>query len=107
MLLKILIVDDDAAIRCVLAQLLESLGHSTLEAQDGVHALEVLDESIDFVFTDMMMPRMSGAEFASALAGRNFCKPVVFMTGTPDMVPLDYKVIVKPFSVDDVIQCVM
>ena len=61
----ILIVDDEVMIINVARELLETLGYTTLRAQDGVTALEIYKESkdhIDLVILDMVMPEMGGGE---------------------------------------------
>lgn len=63
---RALIVDDEAEIRFVLRRILEKIGLSVDEADDGDTALERLKEnSYDFVITDMKMPRMNGNVFLS------------------------------------------
>ncbi len=54
----ILVVEDDAGIRELAVQHLQSLGYRTLAAPDGVHALEIVRSSvsIDLLFTDVVMP---------------------------------------------------
>ena len=60
---EILIVDDSPVQRALLKQLLNSCGHSVLEANDGVQALKIIQErKIRMVFTDWIMPKMTGVE---------------------------------------------
>jgi signal transduction histidine kinase/CheY-like chemotaxis protein len=60
---KILVVDDEADNRVVLAELLSTAGLRVVVAVDGVDALERFDaERPDFVFMDVKMPRMDGLE---------------------------------------------
>jgi two-component system, cell cycle response regulator CpdR len=65
---KILLVDDDASMRALVARALTSDGHLVTEASDGEAALETLAESPDFhmLLTDVQMPGMDGL----TLAGR-------------------------------------
>lgn len=59
----VLVVDDDEANRNVLGRRLAKLGYGTIEARDGVEALERLaqpDAGIDLVLLDVMMPRLDG-----------------------------------------------
>ena len=61
----ILIVDDEASIRQLVRQMLESSGYRVITASDGAEALAIFRErknEIDLVLTDMMMPVMDGAE---------------------------------------------
>ncbi|MFN3840715.1 MAG: sigma-54-dependent transcriptional regulator [Cyclobacteriaceae bacterium] len=60
---KILIVDDLAAIRSSLREILEHEGHEVLEAKDGEEALKVLDQhEIAVAFCDVKMPKLDGIE---------------------------------------------
>lgn len=66
---SILIVDDDPAIRAALRELLGGEGYATLEAPDGVAAMDALlltGERL-IVLLDLMMPRMTGWDVLSAV----------------------------------------
>ena len=64
----ILVVDDHAVNRELLNVLLTSKGHRILEAGDGVEGLKIARESRpDLIFSDVMMPRMNGFQFAQEL----------------------------------------
>lgn len=79
---NVLVVDDEAAVRRVLALALRSQGHTILEADDGVRALEVLAErDVDLVITDWRMPRMSGDELLAEVQRRHPGIDVIMMTG--------------------------
>jgi len=59
--MKLLIVDDVESNRKILRVTFQAAGHTTLEAADGVEALQVLDrEKVDAVLSDILMPRMDG-----------------------------------------------
>ena len=59
--MKLVIVDGYATIRRLLRGKLEAEGHTTLEAGDGIEALEILGrEKVDAVVSDILMPRMDG-----------------------------------------------
>ena len=59
--MNILIVDDVAVNLKLLRAQLEAEDHAVFEAQDGVEALEVLEEKpVDLVISDILMPRMDG-----------------------------------------------
>jgi PAS domain S-box-containing protein len=64
----ILLVEDDSALRAMAATLLQRLGYIVLTAGNGVEALNLLQERsagpIDLLFTDFVMPHMSGKELA-------------------------------------------
>jgi len=81
----ILVVDDRPVNREFLATLLGYVGHSVLQAADGAEALAIVHEQRpDLVITDLMMPTMSGVEFAGRV--RNDAQiaatPIIFYTAT-------------------------
>lgn len=60
---KILVVDDDRTHRSCLKDFLELRGYICLEAENGVQALEVLEnQAVDMIITDNQMPLMDGLE---------------------------------------------
>jgi DNA-binding NtrC family response regulator len=80
--LRVLVVDDEADIRAGLKKLIATLGATVETAADGLEALEVLDRlHPDLVLTDLMMPRMTGAELLPAVKERSPATEVVVLTG--------------------------
>ena len=63
---KILVVDDNAYIRAILANHIQSDGFATEEAADGVAAMEKA-AGCDLILLDVMMPGMSGLEVLQKL----------------------------------------
>jgi signal transduction histidine kinase/CheY-like chemotaxis protein/HAMP domain-containing protein len=64
----ILVVDDDANIRQLLRQQLESEGYNILEAKDGMEAIVFVKKAApDLIILDVMMPEMSGFDVAAVL----------------------------------------
>ena len=53
---KIMVVDDDQDIREVIQVLLSSEGYNVIEASNGKEALELVDDDIDLIILDVMMP---------------------------------------------------
>jgi signal transduction histidine kinase len=81
---RILVVEDDPAVRAVVCEMLDRAGYRTLAASDGPSAQRVLggEHDIALLLVDMMLPGgMSGAELVSALRREGSTLPVVFMTG--------------------------
>ena len=79
---KILIVDDEAAIRSALKEVLEYEGFTISEAADGESALKmVLKETFDLIFCDIKMPKLDGLDFLSELKKEEINVPVVMITG--------------------------
>jgi DNA-binding response OmpR family regulator len=65
---RILLVDDDLALRSMLKLGLESLGYSVVEASDGREGLRLFkDAGIDVVLTDLIMPEKEGIELIMEL----------------------------------------
>ena len=83
----ILLVEDEAIIRELTVQILESDGYQVLEAMDGAEALSVADEhgaTIDLLLTDVLMPGMNGTELADELRLLHPGLRVLFMSGYED-----------------------
>jgi CheY-like chemotaxis protein/anti-sigma regulatory factor (Ser/Thr protein kinase) len=79
---RILIIDDDALVARSLARMLR--GHELVLASDGESALwECLSRDFDLILCDLMMPRLDGAGFYTALRDHRprLAARVVFMTG--------------------------
>lgn len=65
---KVLVIDDDANIRRVLARLIEREGHTVVEAEDGKVALRrFVGDPADLVISDIYMPEMDGIELLMRL----------------------------------------
>jgi signal transduction histidine kinase len=79
----ILLVDDEAAVREVIAQALRDLGHRVVEAGSGGAALEIIERepTLDVALLDFAMPGMNGAELARQIRARYPKLCVLFVTG--------------------------
>jgi two-component system cell cycle sensor histidine kinase/response regulator CckA len=83
----VLVVDDEAALRRVVASSLGAIGYEVLVAADGIEALDLIAQrpgAIGLMLLDLVMPRMDG--HATFLAARELdpSLPVILATGTPD-----------------------
>jgi signal transduction histidine kinase len=59
----VMVVDDDAQLRLLVAEVLRRAGHEIVEAADGEEALRLLDERLpDLILTDLVMPKVDGAQ---------------------------------------------
>ncbi|WP_338028981.1 response regulator [Bradyrhizobium septentrionale] len=79
-----LVVEDDRLVRSYVLTQIESLGYTTLSANNGSEALAVLDSSapIDLLFTDVIMPgAMNGRELATEAQKRRPGLRVLFTSG--------------------------
>jgi len=83
----ILLVEDEAAVRSMLRQTLESNGYKVLEAPDGQEAINICQNypgPIHLLLTDVIMPGMNGRELSQILSRRFPKLKVLFMSGYPD-----------------------
>jgi signal transduction histidine kinase len=83
---RVLVVDDDDAVRITTSDVLTELGYSVRSASCGEQALELLanDHSIDLLLTDVAMPGMSGPALARAARRRRPMLPILFISGYAD-----------------------
>jgi CheY-like chemotaxis protein len=88
--LSVLVIDDEAAVRETLSEMLEALGHNVVLADGGQEALKRLAAAgdFDFVFTDLAMPEMDGWETSREIRKRRPDMRIVLVTGYgPGTVP--------------------
>jgi two-component system, cell cycle sensor histidine kinase and response regulator CckA len=79
---RILVVDDEVAIRSVARRMLEALGFRVAEAADGEEAMQKLrSSSFDLVLLDLTMPRKDGRETLIAMGEAGITTPVVLCSG--------------------------
>ncbi len=81
---KILVVDDSATVRKLIAGKLQKCGHEVYAAADGVEALEQLENvDPDLVLLDITMPRMDGYQVCKAIRAKDSIKdvPVIMISG--------------------------
>lgn len=106
---RILVVDDEPAIRDVVAKVLHLKGHTISEASDGYGAISLAaEEAFDLIVLDVMMPGIDGYEVCRRLRESADTTPVIFLsakdaprdrvhgfvTGADDY-------LTKPFDVDE------
>lgn len=72
---KVLIIDDEKAIRYSLKDIIEYEGHNVSEAEDGLSGLKMITENdFDIVFCDIKMPKMDGIEVLEKALSEKFVK---------------------------------
>jgi DNA-binding response OmpR family regulator len=84
---NVLIVDDDAAVRDALTLSLGGLGHCASSAPDGTAALNRIDDGVDVVVLDVMMPGVDGFEVCRRIRLRSQV-PVIMLTARFDPVDI-------------------
>jgi two-component system cell cycle sensor histidine kinase/response regulator CckA len=81
---KVLLVEDEQAVRELTRDFLTRAGHIVLEADDCAHAIKIceqLTEPVDLLITDVVMPDMSGPELAARFASLHPDLAVLFVSG--------------------------
>ena len=77
-----LVVEDDAPIRTLIAEVVRLQGHDVLEAANGTSAIELgTSAQPDLVLVDWVLPDISGTEVILELRRRGLTSPVVMLTG--------------------------
>ena len=109
---KILVVDDEHAVRSLLADFFTPLGYQVITTEDGNEALELAArEEPDVILLDVVMPGLDGTEVCKALRAseRTAPIPVIMMTGFAGAVidvsqsaPDD--LVLKPFLLSDLLK---
>jgi two-component system cell cycle sensor histidine kinase/response regulator CckA len=99
----VLVVEDQAPLRNVVADMLRRLGYTVIEASDPEHAAALSDAelaAIDVVLSDVLMPAMTGPELAAALRARRPGLRVLYMSGyTREIADLGQdELLEKPFT---------
>lgn len=108
---RILVVDDEAGMRHMLAMMLTRHGFTVLEAEDGQVALDLLREStVDVVLTDVRMPTLDGLGLLKKVSSAKIPVTVIMMSAFVDLETAvealklgaaDY--VSKPFKQDEVL----
>ncbi|MEK8129050.1 response regulator transcription factor [Paenibacillus filicis] len=108
---RILVIEDDAAIRQLLEQFLSSQGYAVTSASDGAEGLELWNQdTYDLVISDIMMPNLNGHDVVRILRQQSNV-PIILLTalheehdqiqgfenGTDDYMtkPFSYKLLIK------------
>lgn len=104
---RVVLVEDDAALRKIIRQALEDRGYSVWEARNGGEAILLAEQhgdSIDIVISDVVMPMMDGVELASRLRAYLPRVRVLLTSGYPADERLAARgggaFLQKPFSID-------
>lgn len=109
--MKVLVVDDEPAVRESLRRSLTFNGYNVVTAEDGVQALEVIErEQPGIVVLDVMMPRMDGLEVCRTLRSQGDGRSILILTardnvadrvGGLDAGADDY--LTKPFALEELL----
>jgi CheY-like chemotaxis protein len=114
---KVLVIDDDAAVRRIVSKMLARAGHETREAADGAEGMRaLLRERFELVITDLFMPGQEGIETIGRIREIDTEIPIIAISGSSQddhFSPLgDAKVlgadraVEKPFTVEQLLAAV-
>ena len=111
---RVLVVEDNVDVGTFSTQLLEDLGYETVWAANGAEALAILaerPEAFDIVFTDVVMPGISGVELGLAIRHDYPDLPVVLTSGYSHVLAEEgrhgFELLRKPYAVDDLSRVLM
>jgi PAS domain S-box-containing protein len=107
---KILLVEDEDAVRSVAARVLLNQGYTVIQAHNGAEALKILEEmgpDLDLILTDLVMPDMGGLVLAEQLRSRWPELKLLYMSGyaegdkvQPGIQEVQTSFLQKPFSAE-------
>jgi two-component system cell cycle sensor histidine kinase/response regulator CckA len=105
----VLLAEDDRAVRRLVVSELTRRGFTVLEAEDGAGALELFNKEkdrVDILVTDVVMPRMNGADLAKAAERVRPGLKILFISGHPERAGAGLdptgvtNLLMKPFTAD-------
>jgi DNA-binding response OmpR family regulator len=111
--MRIMVIEDEAVTRTLFKKFMEPHGFTVIEAVDGIDAFKKMDDKIEVIFLDWLMPNMSGLEFLEEFrANKNMSHvKVIMVTALSEIDNVvdameegadDY--IIKPFNSDVLIE---
>jgi two-component system KDP operon response regulator KdpE len=107
---KVLVIDDERAIRKLLRTGLSTQGYEILDAPDGKTALELLAQEPDMVILDLGLPDIKGLDLLKTIRARNESVPIVVLSSRSDeagkVEALDLGAddyVTKPFGMDELL----
>jgi two-component system cell cycle sensor histidine kinase/response regulator CckA len=112
----VLVVDDEAAVRRLIARILHEGGYEVIEAGNGLEALKIVEDDlwpIDLVLTDIKMPVLDGIRLGQVIADLRPELSLAYMSGFGSEVTSllrtdlrEHCFIAKPFSSDAILSLV-
>jgi PAS domain S-box-containing protein len=105
----VLVVEDEALVRLLVVDVLDELGYTAIEANDGPSGLRILQSAqrVDLLITDIGLPGLNGRQVADAARVQRPDLKVLFMTGyaentgaASDVLSPGMQMITKPFAMD-------
>jgi CheY-like chemotaxis protein len=105
---RVLVVDDEPAIRALIAKIVERAGHPVDTARDGAEAIDKLDgERYAVLVLDLMMPNVDGYGLIEHMRARGGHRPAIIVISAGDTAALRrldpsfvHSILRKPFDID-------
>lgn len=114
--LVVLVADDEAIVRAVTSRMLEASGHTVVEADDGIEAVERFDEDrerFDLAVIDLVMPGLDGEQVTAHIREHRHDLPILISSGynadevrTRFAATTSTRFLQKPFTRDELNTCV-
>lgn len=105
---RVLVAEDDTAIRTLLCDVLESEGYEVACVRDGEEALRIVDTfQPDLILSDVMMPNLDGVSMVARLRQRGSAVPVILMSNYLRRSPLaSVQLVTKPLDRDRLVKII-
>jgi CheY-like chemotaxis protein len=107
---RVLVVDDEVALRSLVARAFRSRGYDAVEMPDGLSGLNSVRSAsppFDLVITNSRMPGLSGPQLADILRQENPALPIIHISGShghpATALPSDVPTLFKPFNIWDLV----
>lgn len=107
---RILLIEDEWAVRSLASKALRGMGYDVCEACSAEEALDILqvEEAFDLIFSDVVLPGKSGVQLADELLALDCSTPILLSSGYADrksqwpvICERGFPFIEKPYSIDD------
>ncbi|WP_303871084.1 response regulator transcription factor [Acetobacterium wieringae] len=85
-MINILVIEDDEKLNYIVCSFLKDNGYHAISCKNGTEAFNrILEEPVNLIVSDIMMPEMDGFEFAAEIRRQDKSIPILFMTARDDM----------------------
>ncbi len=110
---SILVVDDEAMLRSLVARAFRERGYQVVEAADGAEALDAsrtASPPFDLVVTDSRMPELDGPRLVQRLREADPTLPIIHLSGSPgseqggSLMPGNVPTLLKPFNLRELVE---
>lgn len=105
--MRVLLVDDEASVRKIVATMLRAHRYEVIEAASGPEALQLAKaNAVDLVVTDLMMPEMDGESLIIALREQGCKARYLLISGYGDRTIPEIPMLAKPFTAKQLLHAI-